>query len=454
MPVEDTVVINISLDAPVISAQGLGTVLVPGFNANFVERLQRFSSAQAILDADVGIADGDYEHEAAGAIFGQSPFRPSVVAVGRMDAFVAQVERVKIDAAVNAYQYLVTIDGEDEGDYTATVPPDAVGDIRDELVTDINAAGIGLTAAPIAADELDITADVPGRAFTIAVSGANMTLTPQSTNNGYFQELGDIQAEDNDWYGLVTGAALPGPIRQVGHALEAARFIAASRKIYGTQSADSDVKGSAITDLFTRLKDLDRRRTFGLWHDDDFEMGAEALFGAKLSVNPDQRTTTWAHATLAGVTPLGPPDLTVNEQTNIEGKNGNYYGRLGGVGATFPGKLFDGNFIDTLITEDWTFFRMTEDLQNLFLQYSNMGSKIPYTDAGIQIIRSVISNRLRIGTRLGHFAAEPKPFVSDPRRRDISDADVAARLLRLSFGAQLAGAIHTTNIIGNIAINL
>jgi hypothetical protein len=162
-------------------------------------------------------------------------------------------------------------------------------------------------------------------------------------------------------------------------------------------------------------------------------------------------TTIWAHKTLVGITP---DDLTIAQQNAIEGKNASHYGTLGGVGATFFGTLADGRFIDQAVTVDWLYFRLLADIQQLFLDYSNRGSKIPYTDAGIQIFGAATRTRLQIGANLDHLAGDPAPRVTMPARADVPDADVLARVLRWTFEAQFAGAIQKAIISGAVVTTL
>ena len=101
---------------------------------------------------------------------------------------------------------------------------------------------------------------------------------------------------------------------------------------------------------------------------------------------------------------------------------------------------------------DWLSFRLTALYQALFSQYSNTGSKIPYTDAGIQIFNDATLNQLRVGVAIGHLADDPEPTVTTPRRSEVTPADLINRILRFTFNAEPAGAIHRVQINGTVAI--
>jgi hypothetical protein len=437
----DTVQLNITLDALAVSQVGLGTPLIAGTSTVLAENeVAEYGSLTEATDA--GFSTSDYEYKALEAMFAQIP-RPSTAKVTRLGASVAQVSDVLIGGAVDG-DYTITINGID---YKFVAAGSTVSLIVAGLVALINPA-----AAPVVAGDADpnvtLTATNPGEPFTVSVAttGSAMTLTAPQPNVGVLEELGESAANDPDWYGLVIES------RDSWDILEAARFAESNRKLYGAQSNDAGIPVAATTDdVASQLMDLSRFRSFVLFYADDADPAVEAWMGKTISVNPDEATTIWAHKTLVGITP---DDLTIAQQNAIEGKNASHYGTLGGVGATFFGTLADGRFIDQAVTVDWLYFRLLADIQQLFLDYSNRGSKIPYTDAGIQIFGAATRTRLQIGANLDHLAGDPAPRVTMPARADVPDADVLARVLRWTFEAQFAGAIQKAIISGAVVTTL
>jgi hypothetical protein len=78
--------------------------------------------------------------------------------------------------------------------------------------------------------------------------------------------------------------------------------------------------------------------------------------------------------------------------------------------------------------------------------------KIPYTDLGIDLIKSTIAAVLEDGIRAGGLAASPAPTVTAPAAADVDAITKATRVLPdVTFGATLAGAIHQLEIAGNLA---
>jgi len=443
MPINDTVQISISLDSPAIEQASLNLPLIAGHNAPWAPDYYRVYSELSELTDD-GFATTDYEYLAAEAMFSQSPRLPEV-AVGLLETFVAQDERVTVEDSPPSGDYIVTINGTE---FKHTSPGSELpADIVDALVALINAGSEPVTATD-GGNYLDCVADNAGEPFTITVespSSSYLTLSQQTANLGYYEALGLIAGESDEWWALAIED------RDDWHILEASRYVESHTKAFMAQSSDADILTSATDDIASQIQDLARFRTGIMYYSEDTEVAAEAWLGKKLAVDLDTTSTYWAHATLAGI---APDDLTTTQQTYAEGKNANFYVTLGGQGSTWPGKLADGHWIDQLSTRDWLYFRLTEDLQALFLGYSNRNQKIPYTDAGIRVFGNLTRTRLQRGVNADHFTGDPEPTVTMPRAADVTDADKQARILRWSFAAQFAGAIQQAIISGTVTTSL
>ena len=449
MPLDSIIDLSISLDAPAVTKAGLGTVMIAGTNATFSDQVKTYSTTADMLTD--GFTTSHYEYKAANAIFSQS-LRPASVKVGKMAAFTAHTVSVAVTAGGTGDVFGISIHGGTVSQYTQG-GSDAAADIVTGLVAQINSDYDDFTAT---ADStvVKIAADNAGESVTLSLSGTfasgtvatHMVATDFVANAGYQERLATISDADSDWYGLVIEH------RDDFHIIEAATYAEANRQLFFAQSNDADIRTSATTDIASRLKSLSRFRTCLLSYTDDAVAAEAAWLGFFLATDPDARTTIAAFKTLSGVSIDS--TLTTSTETVMEGKNANYYGSLGGIGATHNGKVAKGEWVDVVLTSDWTYFRLLADLQNLFLKYSNRGIKIPYTDAGIALFKGVTTSRLQKGTDVGHFAADPAFTVTVPARADVTTADAANRLLTYSFQAQLAGAIQSTSIAGTVAVTL
>jgi len=141
--------------------------------------------------------------------------------------------------------------------------------------------------------------------------------------------------------------------------------------------------------------------------------------------------------------------LNTTEFNNAIGKECNVYTEVGGVDITENGVVVSGEFIDIIRGTDWIQARIEE---NIFSALVN-ADKIPYTNAGIDVIKSRTSAILRQAIDNGILAADPAPVVTAPDVADISSTDKANRLLPdVEFTATYAGAIHKVIIQGKISV--
>jgi len=114
-------------------------------------------------------------------------------------------------------------------------------------------------------------------------------------------------------------------------------------------------------------------------------------------------------------------------------------------------RSLDGSWIDIPRTKAYLATEIKNALINLKLKLANMGSKIPYTPQGLNMIKATIEKVLRVAQSLGalredYVDSEGKLVrgyeVQMPNYDDISDSDKASRILRnVKVTAYLSGAI-------------
>lgn len=152
-----------------------------------------------------------------------------------------------------------------------------------------------------------------------------------------------------------------------------------------------------------------------------------------LSFDPDEQSAP-ADLPVDGV-PLISQNLTGSERQNAI-DNGANIGLPYGPAPHFvdPGQNAQGRALYEMITADWFYFRLTEDMAKKKVEYSDRGEKIPVSPVGQGIMRSVVSRRLSQGVRNGHFLAAEDgpeeytgPSISFP---EITDSDKQNQRLR------------------------
>lgn len=242
----------------------------------------------------------------------------------------------------------------------------------------------------------------------------------------YSAALTAIIAEDNDWYGLVSTTRTKAVIASV-----AAAALAAG-KFYLGMTEDSEVADGTADNVIDALRDAGNNRAMMLYYTDD-EVAADAAWAAAfLRANPDTTSTTAAHKTLAGIAVR---TMTAAERTGVLAQNGNVYGTLKGIGATFPGIMCGGLYADQILIRDWHQARLEEALAQLLLDLSNGNRKLPANSAGIALVEAIFRARHAAGVAAGHFEESPFTFSATVNK--------AARSMSITSSSVLTGAVHT-----------
>lgn len=263
-----------------------------------------------------------------------------------------------------------------------------------------------------------------------------------TTSGTITTEINDAIAIDKDWYflDLVENDTSDAP--GLERIQEAAEHIETMRRLFVHWSSNEDVKGSGSTDIASVLGALGLTRTAIIYNEGTDAYAASGLVGRCAPL--DAGSETWANKSIVGITTSD--NLTDSEIQNLDGKNVNYYLDVAGRGNTFNGKVVEGEYIDVIRFIDWLYARIQEEV---FLTLSN-SDKVPFTDAGISQVEATLRAVLKRGVRRGGLV-EGSPIVNVPSASDISTADKQAReLTGVTFSAQLAGAIHATDINGDL----
>lgn len=189
-------------------------------------------------------------------------------------------------------------------------------------------------------------------------------------------------------------------------------------------------------------------RAINFFHADLGELPDAALVGAVGS--KPVGSVTWKFKTLAGVTPQ---EYTGGKLQDIHLKGAIAYVTKAGINQTSEGIVVSGEYIDVIHGKDWIRLNLEQQIQTLL----STSEKVPYTDAGIAQIESVVTNVMETAVRNGIIATDadglPLYTITALSRSEVAAADRAARKYNgLSFQFELAGAIHEAAIKGEILI--
>jgi hypothetical protein len=452
MSLDQIVTITIDRNTTMPTAVGFGTPLLLGSfpSSVFPERVRTFSSLQDLLD--VGLKSFDPVYIMASDLLAQNP-TVTEFKVGRRTHYPTQTITLTPTDFTVGKVYTVTVRGHNNATWasrvattnTATytvVGGDTATTVCNGLRTsfgtqtgdfsDTGTATLILTA-------LNTHATVDGEVFGVETS-SGFTISDGTTNPAIETDLAEINAEDPDWYGLCIDSNSSAEIQA------AASWVQTNKKIFVCQTQDTYVASSSAaadtTSIAYLLRTQSYDRTMLFYHKNNRDYVSAAMLGRALP--EDAGSITYAYKQLASITSQ---ILSTSEQTNLRDKDVNFINTVAGVAVTRWGTSIEGEYVDVVNGSDWLAARIQERVYALLIQ----NDKLPFTDAGIQAVRSEILAQLQQGIARNFIAADPEPTCTVPRASEVAVADKAARLLTgVTFRATLAGAIHKTTIEGEL----
>jgi hypothetical protein len=121
MAAADHVLVQLSIDSVGLARAGFGVPLILSHNADFVPRVQYYSSIAAVGD---DFDTDSPEYLAANAMFAQTP-KPRLIAIGRATGSVTQRYDIEIAAVAVGQEYAIEVVGEGVTDTTVSYTPAA-----------------------------------------------------------------------------------------------------------------------------------------------------------------------------------------------------------------------------------------------------------------------------------------------------------------------------------------
>jgi hypothetical protein len=444
--------VQISLNTTAIKEQSFSDLLILGPHALSVGRTLIVTEADQLLD--LGMLPTDPIYLAAQDVFSQIP------TVTRLFIGRQQVNAVPltITAAVQGATYSAKLTWRDVNGVVQTATASYVaasGNTTGQIATALSSAiaGSGAPVTPtVAASVITVTTNIAGAAFGITTAG-NISRVAGTSTELPGVALAAAKVENNDWYGVSITA------RDNASVLSAADWVEANKKLLGVSiSADNALDPAVTTDLGSLLKQGQYFRTHWWYHKGASLEWLEAAVAAK-SFTYYPGGETWALKRLAGI---AYDDLQEGQAQAVFAKNGNTFEQFRNFATTQNGRVAAGEWIDVIRFRDW----LEEEIKiNVVSAMINADGKLPYTDAGIQVIVAAMRQALDRGvTRKGIAPEEVDPTsdrvipsytVSAPSASAVSFNDKANRILRdVKFTARLAGAIHVTEIKGSLSYSI
>lgn len=441
MSLSQLVNVNIALSAAGLTGPSFGIPMYLGYHTHYVDVQRTYTSLAGMVSDGFSTTEPAYLMAQVG--LSQSPQVTSWI-VGRRSLPPTQTLALTVTSAAVGTIYAVTVNNTP---VTYTVPS---GSPTTTTVATAIAALIGAVtgvtaAAAVAVITITATAG-PGHLVNLSDWTSNLTLTDTTADPGVATDLAAINAVNPSWYSLALDSNSSAEI------LAAAAWVEANTKIFGANNSDTE-NGvtSNTTSVMYHLKNSDYTRTTCL-HAQSELLSWGGLSWANGQIVTTPGSSAWSYKSLPGV----PADnLTATQYSAILANNGNVYipltsnGANLGANVTLMGTSGAGEFMDIVQFIDWLVSEIQINLASLLVN----SPKVPYTDAGVDLIKSVIQAVLVSGVNAGGLAATPAPTVSAPLVANVSANDKANRNLpSVTFSATLAGAINTLTINGAVTV--
>lgn len=432
MPIADVLNVSISVSGAGPTRAGFGEPMVVAYHTHYTDRSREYSTLAGMV-AD-GFAVTEPAYLASANIAAQIP-APPAWKVGRRALAMTQTLHLAClsTSVLDTYVFSLRTPGGTWRQVSVAstgVPATDVASIATAVtalsITHLTASSssVTLTLAMAAGYLLDVQPDY-----------VHMTTADVTADPGIATDLAAILAADSAWYGLLLDCQSPAEITA------AAAWTESNGKQFVWNSSDTACATSSTSDIFSTEQALSHERSFGIFSQGQLLSYAAAGWMGRLYPT-DPGSENWAFKTISNV----PVDKLTDAQIgHVEGKNGSVYTQLFGLNLTQFGKTPGGEWADIVRGTD----AVTNALQVGVLALQANTLKVPFTDAGGDLYRSVISSVLASFVDSGFLAEVPAPTVTIPKVSTVSPTNKAARNFPgMNFSAELAGAINSASLNG------
>ncbi|MDR3488812.1 MAG: DUF3383 family protein [Bradyrhizobium sp.] len=203
----------------------------------------------------------------------------------------------------------------------------------------------------------------------------------------------------SDWYALAAAAPT---IADADHIAAAEYIDGASRpRLYGIWSDNTEFMDDTQTDDLASILMESGYKRYMIAYSTTTPYSIASLFGRFATVNysGSDTTITLKFKQMPGVTP---ESLTETQAETLDGKNVNYFAAYqNGASILRQGVMGNGNFIDSRINADW----LANYVQtNAFNFIAGLPTKLPQTDAGMNLLKNNVTASMEQGIDNGYLA--------------------------------------------------
>lgn len=448
MSLDDLVNVQIDQQTAQITRAGFGTIMILSTEAAVSNTFAGQAKLYGNDIAEFGPNGDNYDtdgvlYKLVQIILSQNPKTNQIVVGKRATAPTMTVTLTPV--VQNSTAYTVTIGGEAftfTSDATATDLEIVAGLIALINAGTQNVLASGTTVLSIEAADTpggSVTAGVP---YTITFDRGLWAAQNTTPDPGVVADLTAVRSAidgNDDFYALILDSFGKAEVKAVAANIETLR------KLYFSTTFDADVLTAVTTDLASELNALGYTRTILSWHETPlFQDLSAGWAGGQLPKDPG--SITWK---FKGVTGVAFSTFTPAEAAELKAKKCNNYVRKAGVSMMQEGVVVGGEFIDIVRGIDF----IAAELQAANFEPMANLPKIGFDDDDIPVFENRTRGVMDLGVTQKIFVRNPPPVVTVPTRAETSSADRAIRLLKtIEWSAELAGAVHATEIRGVVTV--
>lgn len=302
--------------------------------------------------------------------------------------------------------------------------------------------------------------DISGAGFLNGLLGAATVVAGYDpATEGFDGELALIAEAARCSGRFVYAWALERSYRDTADQFEASTFLQSRTAIGAFVSNSAGALDAAVTtDIGSLINAAGHIRSFAFYSDQPTQYPDVALLSYVLHVNYAQEnsTITAKFKNLVGITPAG---ISESQLTILQNKRYNVFTRVGNSSRTVREGVNANEawFIDDLVNLDNFSEEVQTEVYNVFLR----NRKVPYTEAGVALIRRAIRSvclryvlngtiadrRVLDEEREAGFRIDPAFVITNTPLENISTADRANRVgPPFTVNLNLANAIHSVDI--------
>ncbi len=437
MPIADVANVSISVSGAGPTAAGFGEPCIASYHNRYTDLVREYSSLSGMVSDGFAVTDPAYL--AAQSLLSQTPCPPFFKIGRRALAYTQTLKMLCLStSALDTYVFKLRSPG---GSWQ-TVTVASTGVTATDVAT-INTAVTALSISNLTASHSSSTLTLTmaaGYLLDVQPDNVHTTFTDTTADPGIATDLAAIVAADPNWYCLLLDSQSAAEVEA------AAAWVEANKYFFVYNNSDAgNANSSSTTDLMYTLQQSAYARTGGLYAATQLLCySAAGWAGRLLPTTPGSEN--WAFKTIAGV----PADnLTTSQIHAVENKNASVYTTIFGLNLTQFGKCPGGEWLDITRGTD----ALVNSIQVGVLALQANSLKVPYTDAGVDMYRSVIAASLKQFTDSGFLASAPPPYISLPTVASVTTTSKTSRNLpNVSFTAEAAGAINSVTIAGVLNI--